>query len=82
MNINCFISYFVVLDVDECVGNNSCSANAKCVNTDGSFYCYCKSGYKGDGLLCVKDETGLYVLADIFLNFWDCLLVLQEFTAT
>ena len=62
MNINWFLSYFVVLDVDECAGSNNCSANAECVNTDGSFYCYCKSGYTGDGLRCVKEETGSSII--------------------
>ena len=35
--------YICFLDIDECK-NNPCSQN--CTNTDGSFQCFCKPGYK------------------------------------
>ena len=38
-------------DVNECL-LNPCHVNADCNNTDGSFYCYCQSGYLGDGFQC------------------------------
>jgi hypothetical protein len=38
------------LDKDECMnGDHDCLWNADCMNTEGSFTCACKSGYKGDG---------------------------------
>ena len=40
-------------DIDECVdGNNTCDTNAICTNTDGSYYCICDDGYRGDGHDC------------------------------
>ena len=40
-------------DIDECnAANNSCHENAWCNNTQGSFDCFCKPGYDGDGLNC------------------------------
>ena len=38
----------VYSDVDECASNNGgCNENAVCVNTVGSYFCYCKLGYAG-----------------------------------
>ena len=40
-------------DIDECnAANNSCHENAWCNNTQGSFDCFCKPGYDGDGHNC------------------------------
>ena len=40
-------------DIDECnAANNSCHENAWCNNTQGSFDCFCKLGYDGDGHNC------------------------------
>ncbi|XP_077970347.1 uncharacterized protein LOC120328585 isoform X2 [Styela clava] len=43
-----------VTDTDECVssGTNTCSENAQCQNTIGSFTCTCISGYTGNGITC------------------------------
>lgn len=43
-------------DINECVGSNNCSKNATCVNTLGSYACYCNAYYSGDGYSC----TGMY----------------------
>ena len=34
------------------MGSDNCHDNAKCTNTEGSFTCYCESGYTGDGTEC------------------------------
>merc|ERR1711881_168936 len=40
-------------DVDECTtGSHTCSSDATCTNTEGSFTCTCKTGYTGDGFTC------------------------------
>ncbi|XP_022807757.1 signal peptide, CUB and EGF-like domain-containing protein 2 [Stylophora pistillata] len=40
-------------DVDECTTNTHyCDINAECNNTEGSFNCNCKVGFKGDGKKC------------------------------
>eukprot|EP00602_Paraphysomonas_sp_CaronLab_P007154 CAMPEP_0185032850 /NCGR_PEP_ID=MMETSP1103-20130426/21335_1 /TAXON_ID=36769 /ORGANISM="Paraphysomonas bandaiensis, Strain Caron Lab Isolate" /LENGTH=725 /DNA_ID=CAMNT_0027568907 /DNA_START=27 /DNA_END=2204 /DNA_ORIENTATION=+ len=48
----------IVSDIDECTytGTNDryrhkCSREAKCVNTNGGYYCACLPGYEGDGML-------------------------------
>ncbi|XP_068706695.1 uncharacterized protein [Montipora foliosa] len=40
-------------DIDECfLGNHTCSSDANCINTNGSYNCTCKAGYVGDGQNC------------------------------
>nr|XP_025132615.1 epidermal growth factor-like protein 6 [Bubalus bubalis] len=40
-------------DINECAANtHTCSLHANCLNTQGSFKCKCKQGYKGSGLQC------------------------------
>ncbi|XP_069068939.1 fibrillin-2-like isoform X2 [Pleurodeles waltl] len=39
-------------DADECSMVNSCSLNANCINTVGSYICTCKPGFVGDGKSC------------------------------
>ena len=37
-------------DFNECEsGTPLCDENAFCINTDGSFYCNCHTGYTGSG---------------------------------
>ena len=50
---------FMILDIDECSsGLDTCHENAVCNNTNGSFECYCKPGYIGDGFICIGKCTG------------------------
>lgn len=40
-------------DVNECEsGSHDCHETGRCVNTPGSYYCRCISGYEGDGWTC------------------------------
>ena len=41
-------SLLCVPDIDECKPpiNIYCGVNAKCQNTEGSFYCHCITGYR------------------------------------
>jgi len=42
----------VCSDIDECAtANGGCDTNAICVNTVGSYFCYCKLGYYGNARL-------------------------------
>ncbi|XP_044169280.1 low affinity immunoglobulin epsilon Fc receptor-like [Acropora millepora] len=62
------------LNVDECLQKiYPCSADAICSNTKGSYNCYCKAGYTGDGRNCsllildcqaawVKQNDSLYCM--------------------
>ncbi|XP_054794095.1 wall-associated receptor kinase 3-like [Prosopis cineraria] len=38
-------------DVDECSKSNNCSMPEQCLNFDGTYRCFCPSGYKGDGYI-------------------------------
>ena len=39
--------------LDECTdGNHACHVNAICNNSERSYSCLCKDGYKGDGFIC------------------------------
>ena len=52
-------------DINECSNNNGgCDENAHCVNTPGSFQCFCDNGFTGDGFNCTdinecSDEPNL-----------------------
>ena len=47
------MSHNHVKDINECEnGENDCSSDAICFNTEGSFECGCKKGFEGDGQLC------------------------------
>ena len=51
INYNIYFNYHS--DEDECLNNShSCSENATCTNTEGSFNCSCKPGYIGNGHNC------------------------------
>ena len=48
-------------DVNECATEkHSCSNEAVCYNTRGSYDCMCKPGYIGDGRNCTGDMFGLF----------------------
>ena len=40
-------------DINECFTNmDKCSENAYCRNIIGSYQCYCKPGFTGNGIVC------------------------------
>ena len=41
----------MILDIDECAAG-ACDANANCTDTEGSYFCICRTGYTGDGDTC------------------------------
>ena len=48
-------SFCLFLDVDECLGETNCDKKTeKCENTEGSYECTCKSGYKKKDGKCMK----------------------------
>ena len=48
--INIFLT-----DENECVtGNNNCSENAMCTNTQGDHVCTCLTGFSGNGFECTS----------------------------
>ena len=52
-------------DLDECDFDfDNCGENANCINTPGSFFCICKSGYIGNGTTCEGKFISERVLYD------------------
>ena len=46
-----YLVYFT--DIDECsMDDQACDVNARCINTQGSFACLCKKGYRWNGQVC------------------------------
>ena len=42
------------IDIDECsTDKNDCDVNADCLNNDGSYECYCRQNYYGNGKGCL-----------------------------
>jgi hypothetical protein len=37
------------VDVNECLRDDACPPNAKCINSEGSYDCICNEGFTGDG---------------------------------
>lgn len=51
------------LDLDECaLGTDSCSDQAQCTDTDGSYTCDCNPGFEGDGITCRSMSIACNVL--------------------
>lgn len=52
----CFLlilTFFFSTDTNECLtGESKCDVNAECFNTEGSYKCDCKPGYRGNGFKC------------------------------
>lgn len=48
--------FYLFPDVNECVTNtHRCNLHAECLNTQGSFQCKCKQGYRGSGFDCAGE---------------------------
>ena len=47
-------------DRDECFYDSPCDINANCTNTEGSFLCTCREGYKGNGSYCEGKKYCIY----------------------
>ena len=57
-------------DIDECQNLNVCHSDATCLNTPGSYECYCKEGFIGNGkeclgrlLVCILTNIKLHVIS-------------------
>ena len=51
-------------DINECeLEIHTCSPNANCTDTDGSFNCTCREGFEGNGFIC----TGIQLLKHCLL---------------
>ena len=67
-----------ISDVDECqMSTHNCSDNATCINTEGSFNCSCKTGYRGNGYNCT---VGAFKTLLIFFTFLRIFLLKKKIT--
>ena len=58
-----YLTYFSLLDINECTANtHNCHAQAFCNNTADSYRCTCNPGYSGSGMTC----AGWYYLFFFF----------------
>ena len=61
------------VDDDECLKTPPvCDINANCKNTLGSYLCYCKEGFKGDGKTCqgkIKKKNGT-IQERPYVTYW------------
>merc|ERR1711893_124703 len=66
----CAIEKFNVEDVNQCEGNNRCSADATCTNlcdfqkensnkTIHRYHCECNEGFRGNGQTCIAETEQL-----------------------
>ena len=57
--------------LDECTdGNHACHVNAICNNSERSYSCSCKDGYKGDGFLNESEYLSSFVSVGIQISFY------------
>ena len=69
----CHYYYYYFLEIDECIeGLSSC--NMQCINTIGSYYCTCFTGFQlmndnhtcnGESISCFTTACSIYFLTDI-----------------
>ena len=68
-------------DIDECeTGDNNCDGdNGKCINKPGSFNCFCKEGFEGDGVNCtaISDNESEFVFDTVAILGAICIHQMQ-----
>lgn len=60
------LTIVLITDTDECLQNNPCERNQRCINTNGSYRCQyllqCSGGYtsNNDGTQCIGTHLNLH----------------------
>lgn len=62
-----FIDGVSCTDINECLLNTH-TCHQECINTEGSYECGCKEGYKKHGDACIGNY--LLKVTNIILIFW------------
>ena len=56
-------------DINECTAADQlCDFNANCINTHGSYYCFCLSGFTGVGKSCQGKEILFINIIAVFIK--------------
>ena len=64
--------FAVISDQDECEsGSHQCHSHAACLNTEGSYKCQCKAGYRGSGFTCQRTYTPNHMNVSLSVSFVD-----------
>ena len=68
------LQHFHIPDIDEC-SERTDRCEQECVNTDGSYYCACRSGYRlsSDGYTCEGEQQCLFIQIQWSLRIKDTL---------
>ena len=59
------------IDINECSDDDSNGCNQICTNTDGSYACYCNTGYE----LGIDDETCIGKSYSLSINYLICFTI-------
>ena len=60
MSLCISLSFLHSIDINECLNEVPvCDENADCFNTDGSYECTCRPGYRGSGRVCEGNNEKL-----------------------
>ena len=63
---------FNSLDFNECEdGSHTCSANANCTNTEGSYTCTCHESFYDNGTSCLSETSMTLRYLVKLVNFMD-----------
>lgn len=58
-------------DRDECFVNDICYVNVICLNMDGFFFCECKFGFIGNGVInCFDVDECFFKIVNCIYNFF------------
>ena len=70
MVISAYYTILISADINECVADSPCDANAVCYNTESSYSCQCGEGYTGNGTHCEGTHiiTTSHVVGKIYIN--------------
>ena len=61
VHVHLFTCIMHSTDINECeLETHTCSPNANCTDTDGSFNCTCREGFEGDGFNCTGTKHILH----------------------
>lgn len=64
------VSFFLFVDIDECLADGNLCVNGQCTNIEGSYECQCEIGYipAEDKKSCVGKPAGAFTFYPLRSN--------------